>query len=261
MNWHIPADPNGSDSAFDGDCDIAYALLLADAQWGSDGDLDYRAAAAEVIAGILASTIGPRSKLPMLGDWVDPDGQDYNQDTPRTSDFMLGHFRSFGRATGDAVWQEVIAASQAVVTHLQETASPGTGLLPDFVQPVSATDLSPRPADPGFLEDESDGRYGYNAGRVPWRLGTDALLNADDISLAQVQTISAWIAEATDGDPQNIRAGYELDGTPSPGSDYFTTFFASPFGVAAMTAADQQQWLNELYDAVYDRRRITTRIP
>jgi endo-1,4-beta-D-glucanase Y len=253
MNWHVPPDPNGSDSAFDGDCDVAYALLLAGAQWGSDGEIDYRAAAGDVIAGILESTIGPSSRLPLLGDWVDPNGETYNQDTPRTSDFMPGHFRAFGRATGDPVWEEVVAASQAVVTRLQETASPETGLLPDFVEPVSVTDRSPRPADPNFLEDEGDGSYGYNAGRDPLRLGTDALLNADPVSLAHVRKISVWAAEAVAGDPEQIRAGYELDGAPSPGSDYFTTFFAAPLGVAAMTMPDQQQWLNDLYHAVYDR--------
>ena len=32
-------DVNGVDSALDGDMDIAYSLLLADKQWGSDGRL------------------------------------------------------------------------------------------------------------------------------------------------------------------------------------------------------------------------------
>ena len=32
----------GTDSASDGDLDIAYALLLADKQWGSCGAIDYR---------------------------------------------------------------------------------------------------------------------------------------------------------------------------------------------------------------------------
>ena len=41
MGWEVPPDePGGTDSAFDGDCDIAYALLLADAQWGSAGAID-----------------------------------------------------------------------------------------------------------------------------------------------------------------------------------------------------------------------------
>ena len=112
MNWHVPPDPNGNASAFDGDCDVAYGLLLAGAQWGTSADIDYAAAARQVLASILASTIGPRSHLPMLGDWVDPDGPLYNQNTPRTSDFMPGHFRAFGRATSNPVWQVTTTSSQ-----------------------------------------------------------------------------------------------------------------------------------------------------
>jgi endo-1,4-beta-D-glucanase Y len=253
MNWHVPPDPAGSASAFDGDADVAYALLLADAQWGSDGPVDYRAAVGRVLDGILESTIGPRSRLPLLGDWVDPDGAHFNQHTPRTSDFLLGHFRAYGRTSGDPVWDEVAAACQRVVSVLQAEHSPETGLLPDFVQPVSASDTMPRPADPGFLEGDHDGAYGYNAGRVPWRLGADALLSGDTTSLAQVGKISAWAETATGGDPLQIRAGYALDGTPLDGSDYFTSFFAAPLGVAAMTVATQQRWLDDLYDAVRDR--------
>ena len=82
MDWEVP-NPNGHDSAFDGDADIAYGLLMAHAQWGSDGAVDYLSAAKNVIAGIRASTIGPQSKLPMLGDWVSPSGSTYSQWTTR----------------------------------------------------------------------------------------------------------------------------------------------------------------------------------
>ena len=34
MDWNIPDTENGNESAFDGDADIAYGMLLADAQWG-----------------------------------------------------------------------------------------------------------------------------------------------------------------------------------------------------------------------------------
>jgi hypothetical protein len=125
--------------------------------------------------------------------------------------------------------------------------------LPDFVQPVSDTNPAPRPADAGFLEGAKDGAYNYNAGRDPWRLGTDALLNGDARALAAVARISAWVEETTGGDPRQIRAGYALDGTPLPGSDYFTTFFAAPLGVAAMAVPSQQAWLNAIYDAVRQR--------
>ena len=251
MSWQIPQGDDSRGSAFDGDADIAFALLLADAQWGSAGAIHYRNEARTVLAGILASTIGPNSRLPMLGDWVRVDHPTHNEYTPRSSDFMPGHFRAFGRATGDPAWTEVISASQAVITSLQDNYSPNTGLLPDFIVPTSLSDKTPRPAPPNFLEDTVDGDYYYNAGRDPWRLGTDAVLIGDPVSLEQTRRITRWARTATGGNPRLFRSGYHLDGTPLPGSDYFSIFFVAPLMVAAMTDPSQQQWLNDLYDAVY----------
>ena len=68
--------------------------------------------------------------------------------------------------------------------------------------------------------------------------------------LGSVRPISNGIEGETGGNPQRIRAGYDLDGRTLPNSNYFSTFFAAPFGVAAMTQAGQQRWLNNLHDAV-----------
>lgn len=244
MDWKVP-DGGGNDSAFDGDADIAYGLLLAEGQWGNGGAVNYETAFNDTAAGILASTIGPQSRLPMLGDWVNPNGSPQNQNTPRTSDFMPGHFRAFGRASGNAVWNDVIAACQSVVTSLQANYSPVTGLLPDF---ATGGVQNPVPAYPGFLEGQNDGNYNYNAGRDPWRLATDALLNGNAASAAQAGKIANWVNTATGGNPQSIAAGYTLDGTPL--ANYFTTFFAAPIGVAAMTDPALQAWLNAIYAAV-----------
>jgi endo-1,4-beta-D-glucanase Y len=252
MTWRIPAS-SGSDSAFDGDADAAYALLLAEAQWGNQGGIDYGAAARELIAAILESTIGPQSLLPLLGDWVEPEGDPYSQWTVRPSDFMLGHFRAFGRTTGDTDWAKVVAACQRVTTELQRDYSPETGLLPDFAVLGTPTDRRARPAEPNFLESENDGAYAFNAGRTPWRLGADALINGDETRLAQVRRISTWIESAAGGDPLRINAGYTLAGQPLPDHDYFTTFFAAPFAVAAMVDPDQQAWLDALYEAIRGR--------
>lgn len=250
MAWRIPNESGAADSAFDGDADIAMALLMADAQWGSGGRVNYLAAARRVMAGIAESTIGPASNLPMLGDWVDAGGPKYNQYTPRSSDLMPLWFKQYGRAARPAKWAKVVRATDRVVVQLQAGYSPATGLLPDFIEPKSPTNHAPRPASPNFLEDTSDGAYSYNAGRDPWRIGMDGLLTGDRQSLVSVGKISRWARKATGGDPHNLKGGYELDGTPLPGSDYFTIFFAAPVGVAAMTVPSQQGWLNALYDSV-----------
>ena len=217
MDWEVP-NPSGNDSAFDGDADIAYGLLMAHAQWGSVGAVDYLSAAKNVIAGIRASTIGPQSRLPMLGDWVSPNGSTYSQ------------------------WTNVI-------TDIQSNESANTGLLPDFIKLVGAS-RDPQPA-PNLLEGANDGNYWYNAGRDPWRLGVDAILNDDPVTLAQVQKLSDWARISSNGNPNNIRGGYKLDGTAL--NSWQDIFFIAPLAVAAMTGegAVDQQWLNSLYSRVY----------
>jgi len=251
MTWRvrIGVAEQGNDSAFDGDVDIAYGLLLAHAQWGSDGPIDYAARAQSVIAGILESTIGPSSRLPLLGDWVQPNSSPYNQYTPRSSDFMPAHFRAFGRATNNPVWQTVITNTQIAINAIQTNASPTTGLLPDFMigcNPVTSCQA----AGSGFLEGAHDGHYNYNAGRDPWRIGLDALLNDDASARVTVQKMAQWVAGSSGGDASQIKAGYQLDGTPI--GNYFTTFFVAPFGVAAMADGSQQPFLNSIYAAVYN---------
>ncbi|QDU49298.1 glycosyl hydrolase family 8 [Gimesia panareensis] len=245
MDWAQP-DAYGNSSAFDGDADIAYALLVADAQWGSAGEINYLQEAITIINAMYASTIGPQSHLPMLGDWVDPNGSQHNQWSVRTSDFMYDHFRAFEAATQTGAWDEVLAATQDVMTKLQQQS--GTGLVPDFVifDPVTG-DVSPAPS--GFLE-VNDQYYWYNAGRVPWRLGTDAALSGDDVSLAQAQMLSEFFQQSSGGDPAQILGGYQLDGTPL--NNWSDPFFRAAVGVSAMTGSDaaDQAWLNSVFDSV-----------
>jgi hypothetical protein len=151
---------------------------------------------------------------------------------------VLVNFRAFANATNNPVWNDVVQVSQALMVEFQLQHTSETGLLSDF---IVLEGEQYQPARPNFLENTTDNSYYYNAGRIPWRVGLDALLYDDDISRAVVQKMSHWIQGDTGGIPTNIRAGYELNGTPLPNSSYFTTFFAAPFGVAAMNDPAQQE--------------------
>ncbi|HHN77980.1 MAG TPA: hypothetical protein ENK11_04810, partial [Phycisphaerales bacterium] len=89
MDWDVPADesptPPEEDSAFDGDADIAFSLLVASAQWGNRGRFNYRAESRRVLDAIMLRTVGEHSNLALLGDWVNEPGDEYDEYDARTS--------------------------------------------------------------------------------------------------------------------------------------------------------------------------------
>ncbi|MGA9116399.1 MAG: glycosyl hydrolase family 8 [Bacteroidota bacterium] len=235
----------GSDdnSATDGDLDIAYALLLADRQWGSAGPVNYRQEALAVCSGILQEEINRSDYSVELGSWVVP-GSSYLFST-RTSDFMPDHFRAFEAVAGNPAWLQVRERCYDIVRTLQHTASPLTGLLPDFAVDLNT---SPQPAAPNFLESAHDGHYYWNACRTPWRLGLDYVLSGDTGAYAALQKINGWIRTKTAGNPAVIRAGYRLTGSQI--ASYGSTAFTAPLAVSAMVSSEHRQWLNALWDRI-----------
>jgi endo-1,4-beta-D-glucanase Y len=231
---------NGSDSATDGDMDVAMGLLLADRQWGSGGTYNYKQLAIRHINAIKASEVNPTTHLLLLGDWSTPGDSLYW--TTRPSDFMVDHMRAFRVATGDSAWDTIRSAHQTVITNLQNQYAPNTGLLPDF---VVNTNTSPKPAPGKVLEDANDGKYWWNSCRVPWRIGEDAITSGDATALAPERKLNTWIKSKTGGNPNSIAVGYSLSGSQiSSGSE--PAFFA-PFAVSALTDPGSQAWLDALW--------------
>lgn len=233
---------NGSDSATDGDLEIAYGLLLADKVWGSAGTVNYLAEAKRVINAIKASEVNSSTHFLLLGDWAD-DAQYKN--SSRTSDWMPGHFRAFEKATGDSAWGTIRTTHENAINKLQSQYAPGTGLLPDFVVNTNST---PKPAPADFLEGEYDGAYSWNACRDPWRLGADAITAGGSAALNQARKLNSWIKSATGGDPAKIGSGYTLAGKPTETGAH--PCFTAPFAVAAMTDPGSQAWLDKLFTRI-----------
>jgi endo-1,4-beta-D-glucanase Y len=236
--------PTGqSDSATDGDLDIAFALLLAEKQWPGNG---YLAKAQAVIADIKNGDIHATTYEPLLGDWATTGDPQYNATRP--SDFMIDHFRSYATATMDSSWGMSVDGVYGLISTMQMNYSPSTGLLPDF---VVATTTTPAPAQPNFLEGARDGQYGWNSCRTPWRIGTDYLASGDSRSKTAIQPMNTWIMSATGNDPSMIMDGYTLSGGKGSGQSGPSQAFSSPFGVAAMLGTDQA-WL----DSIWSSRQI-----
>ena len=245
----VPNPKGGDDSATDGDLDIAFALLLAHEQWGSNSDIDYLSHAREMMNGILAGDVNFQNPVKFnlkLGDWVEDDDDHFGTGT-RPSDFMLNHLRNFSAASGDPAWNSVLDKTYFIINQLFTNHSPQTGLLPDFAQYKGST-LGYVPADEDFLENPEDGYYNWNACRTPWRIATDYILTGDPRALDQLTRLNEWIQLKTGSDPSLIKAGYTLDGESFPDIDYGGLAFSTPFAVSAMINADNQSWLNKLWE-------------
>ena len=244
-NGSAIVDTTGSDSATDGDMDIAYALLMADSIWGSDGEIPYKQTAIDIINDIMTYEVNKTDWIMQLGDWVysSKEGDEYYSAT-RSSDFILQYMPVFAKITGDERWLKVYESTYNIINSITDEYN--VGILPDFI--VKDDDSGAFvPASPNYLESEYDGAYYYNSCRTPWRISMDYLINGNEDALAFAEMLNGFILDSTDGEPQRIRAGYKLDGTPI--ENYEELCFTAPFMIAAACGTNQE-WHDSIRNAV-----------
>lgn len=246
MAWAQDAtcrDVLGNGSAADGDLDIAYAMLLADAQWGSGGAINYRAEGLKVIAAVLSAETATQNFV-QIGSWVKNDAR---ADGTRSSDMIPSYFRAYNKASGEARWLSAVDKVYDMVSHLQGGVASNSGLLPDFI--VDADTDAPQPAPPSWLEGSHDGHYNYNACRDPWRIGSDYLLHGEPRARDAVRKMNAFFRKTTGDDPTKLVDGYDLSGNAYGGNA--GPAFIAPIAVGAMIEPEggsNQAWLNALWD-------------
>lgn len=238
------------DAASDGDIDIAFSLLLANNQWGSDGALNYLEEAKTLINAIMQDEINPNTMAVKLGDWCNESNSNYYFGT-RSSDFITSHFKVFANVTNNSNWNLVVNECYNLISSIQNNQSTTTGLMPDF---VINTNTTPVPAGQNYLEDIYDGDYYYNACRFPWRIGTDYLITGDVRAKTAIHKINNWLVSSTSSDVNNISNGYKLDGTPI--YTWNDATFIAPFTVAAMVNTSNQVWLNSLYSELINNNEL-----
>lgn len=240
MDWRLNMDGTSSDpqdlgaSAMDGDLDIAMALLMADRQWGSHLGWNYRQEAINTINALKHVNMkedGATKGLP-------------NPNNNRTSDYMIGHFRAFAKATGDGFWNRAVDRAHALIDRMQQVYSPNCGLMPDF---VINTDGEPEPSR-GYIGDgtPTEGFFYANAQRNPWRFGSDYVLSGDTRWKDVCNRLVNFIKADCGGDPTRMALGYHLDGTPVERS-YPPTAMIGPMICGAMVDASHQDFLNTLF--------------
>lgn len=224
MSWIISEeglvlDPN---SATDADQDIAFALLLADSFWGSNGSLDYLQIAKSMLDNMMDYEVEPITYILKPGDvWG-------GSDVTNPSYFSMAYYRIFQEISGDVRWQYTLDKSYEI---LEKAANSKTGLLPDWC------DANGNPV-PNFSYD-----FTYDASRAPWRIGLDYLWFGD----SRAQVLTKKITESIQFvGIENTVDGYRLDGTLI--GKWHNSPFIGPFSVATMaTSIEFQDVCDEAY--------------
>lgn len=245
MDWEIG--PNnvvtsgGKGAATDGDEDIAWALIMADRQWGGSGTLDdtYLNHGKKLIELILKYEVDlGRNYLLRPGD------QWGNVDVTNISYFAPAYFRVFGQVTGKVdEWNKVIAGNYDILERSLNATSGNqdNGLVPAWCDSTGKPVVAYSGAPTHFQNDST---------RTPFRIGQDYCYFGDARAKSYLAKISSFYAKIG---VAGIVDGYNLDGTPRPEraiNGAQAASFVGPAGVGAMSDVQYQGFVDQAYTAV-----------
>jgi len=245
MNWEIGPDgkvtSGGVGAALDGDEDMAFALVMADRQWGGKGSLDdtYLNTAKTLIDLIWKFEVDHnRGEMPKAGDqWGDVD-------VTNPSYFAPAFYRIFGAVTGKtADWNKVVDASYTIIDKSLNAASgnQNNGLVPAWCN-SSGTPVEAYAGAPLYFQNDST--------RTPFRIGQDYCFFGEARAKTYLSKISDFYVSVG---VSNIVNGYNLDGTPHPSTTSTgiqSASFVGPAGVGAMSDVKYQQFIDDAYAKV-----------
>lgn len=162
MIWQLDSSGNAvngdNHSATDADEDIAWALLMADKQWGGS----YLNSAKSMIGTILSNDVNGSTLRP----------GDYSGSGPNYPDYAApAYYGDFGTASGNAsAWSSVTTGEYGVLTGAQNGT---TGLIPDTV---------------------GGSTFGYDACRAPLRIGEDYCFNGSSNAKSFLSKMVTWFS-------------------------------------------------------------------
>lgn len=245
MNWEIGPDGNttsgGTGAATDGDEDMAWALVMADRQWGGKGTLSdtYLNTAKQLINLIWTYEVDQtRAYMLKPGDsWG-------NVDVTNPSYFAPAYYRVFGQVTGKSSdWSKVVSGNYDILEKsLNATSGNATnGLVPAWCN-SSGTPVQAFSGAPMYFQND--------ATRVPFRVGEDYCWSGEPRAKSYLDKITSFYVGVG---VANIVDGYDLNGTPHPDKatgGLQAASFVGPAGVGAMSDAKYQSFLDQAYAAV-----------
>jgi len=260
MNWSIDASGNvsgtnlGGGGATDADEDMAFALVMADKQWGSSGALNYASLATAQIGAIWNHEVY-NSNLAGPGDSWGPTNlyQDIN-----ISYFAPAYYRVFKALDSSHAWEAVTqTVFDTIDLALSGNGNATNGLVPAWCGTTSTSCVA---------SGAGPFNYQYDSCRTPFRLGIDWCWNGSKdgsiTALLKPSRAQAYVAKTSSFfsgvGASNIVDGYNLDGTPASGvhttAQGQSAAFVGPAGVGAMSSASYQAFLDAAYTRVKTRQ-------
>ncbi|MDP9152233.1 MAG: glycosyl hydrolase family 8, partial [Myxococcota bacterium] len=242
MNWAPQGAADGGSAsctgaATDADEDMAFALVMADKQWGGQGTLPrpYKQAAVDQIGKIWANEI-------FASKWIrSGDGTWATNTNVNPSYFAPAYYRVFRAVDPDPSHDWNAAISQAYSTladALNGNGNQNSGLVPAWCDDSSLSTC--RPGTPGH--------YQYDSCRTPFRIGLDWCWNGHAAAQSYVQKTSTFFSAVG---VSHIADGYALDGTPRPEHPgQLSAAFVGPAAIGAMSSSVFQSFLDDAYGAV-----------
>jgi endo-1,4-beta-D-glucanase Y len=213
MNWQINADGTtpGHNSATDADEDMAFALVMADKQWGG-----YSTTAMNMLMTVSTNDFATDGTIK---------GGDKYANAVNPSYLAPAFYKVFAAYSGDTRWTTILNKSYMLLASAQNAT---TGLVPDWSM------------GPG-----TNASYGYDATRTPFRVALDVCWNGDANAMAFSQKIGAFFAGigvANIGDQYTVATGAKT----SPNNN---STFIGPAGAAGM-ASNQAKLVADAYARV-----------
>jgi endo-1,4-beta-D-glucanase Y len=244
MDWYILANgkdrgTNGGGAASDADEDMAWALVMADKQWGGKGSLSdtYLNVAKKQIEQVYNTEIQDDKLLKPGDGWG-------GWSTANPSYFAPSYYRVFAKVSGNNKWNDVLQTSYEVLAKSlnSQNGNADNGLVPAWCTSEGSPNANV------WMDKASPTHYQYDSCRTPFRIGLDFCQNNEPRAQSYVAKTSQFFAGIG---AKQIADGYELNGTPRPefGGGQ-SAAFVGPAAVGAMSSATYSTFLQDAYDNV-----------
>lgn len=234
MNWKINgcSGTEGYNGATDAELDAAFALIIADYQWGSTGTISYKNDAKTLITAIKNFEIEANTFVLKPGDAFGGSA------ITNPSYFAPAYYRAFGNFTSDATYWNTVATKAYTIINSNLTQNNAVGgLVSDWCTESGAHSSQAS----GYANGGKS--YTYDAARTPWRIALDYLWYGTADAKTYAKKSSDFVRVTLNG-TANIKDGYNQDGSLK--GQYHNATFVGAFATAAM-AGENQTHLNASY--------------